>query len=128
MIGYQPRRDSEEPGRERRSSPLKLSESRQGFPEDFGGQVFGLMTIADAPHYVGIDAMEVLLVQVAKARGVALRGFDPQPVIGALRHRPPGTVLVKIIHGEGGKVTAGLAELRGRGHLIGLPDMELGDL
>src|SRR5690242_6454517 len=112
MIRNQPRCNSEEPGRERRSSPLKLSESRERFPEDFGGQVFGLMAIADAAHYVGIDAMEVFLIQVAKPRGVALRGFDPQPVIGALRHRPPGTVLVKIIHGEGGKVTAGLAELR----------------
>jgi len=55
------------------------------------------MTIAHAPRDVRVHAVEIFFVQVAKARRVALRGFNPQPVVGALRHCPPWTALVKII-------------------------------
>ena len=42
---------------------------------------------------------------VARARRAALRGFNPQQVVGALRYPPPWTALVKIIREAGRKVT-----------------------
>src|ERR1700732_5210741 len=105
VIRNDSRSNSEQPRCEGYSAPLKLPNAGQRLPENVCRQVFGLMTIADAPRDIHVHTVEIFFVQVAKPRRVALRGFNPQPVVGALRHRPPWTALVKIIRAAGRKVT-----------------------
>jgi hypothetical protein len=43
----------------------------------------------------GVDAVEILLVELAETRRIALRVLDPQPVVGVCRRRRPVDALVK---------------------------------
>ncbi len=86
------RRNSHQPCREWDSAPLELTKAGQRLPEHVGRQVFGLVTIAHTARDICVDAVEIFFVEVAEARRVALCGLDPQSIVGALRHRPPGVL------------------------------------
>ena len=63
------------PGSERHLAPFETGEAGEGVAEDFGGHVFGVVAVADAAGYVGVDAVEVGLVEVGETGGVGLRRF-----------------------------------------------------
>jgi hypothetical protein len=89
MIRNSARRNPQQPCQEGDSAPLKLPNAGQRFPENVRRQILGLVPVPHASRDIRVHAAEVLLIEFAKARRVALSGFNPQPVVGALRHRGP---------------------------------------
>src|SRR5215471_3555894 len=69
------RRNPQQPCAKGSPSPFVLPDSGQGLAENVRGQVFGLMPVPYTADHVAIDPIEMLLVKLAKARRVALRGF-----------------------------------------------------
>ena len=86
MVGNGAGRDAQEPRDKRNAAPFELANPGQGFAEDIGSQILGLVAVADAPGDAGVDGVEVLLLQVGKAGGVALGGLDLQLVVMLLAH------------------------------------------
>src|SRR5258705_3291294 len=86
VVGDRPRRNPEQPGGEWRTSPLERSQARQRLAKHFGGQVLGLMSLSDPPRDIRVHTEEVLLVQLAKTRRIALCLLDQESVVLALRH------------------------------------------
>ena len=66
-------------------------------------QILGLVAVAEAADNVGIDTMEISLIQLVEARGIALCGFHSQSIVYVRTH----SVFVRVIHRKGQKVTAG---------------------
>ncbi len=86
MVGNGPRGDPQQPGDKRNAAPFEFADSGQGFAENLGRQILGLVPVADAANDVGIDAMEVAFVKLVEARRIALRGFHPLTVILVKAH------------------------------------------
>lgn len=107
--------DAEEPRGKGSSAPFVTWEISEGLVEDFGGDVFGDSPIADAAGDEGVEACEVKFVEGAEFCGVALRGFNEQALVRALRRG----FLCRTLDGyhvsaysncrEGRKVTEGFA-------------------
>lgn len=89
--------DAEQPGDERGPLPFEAAESAEGVAEDFGGQVLGGGTVAGALDDVGVNAVEVGLVEGAEQARVALGGFDGRAFVRDL--------LVLGLHGAVTRVT-----------------------
>ena len=102
MVGQDARGDSHQPRGKRHAPPLELSDPGKSFAEDIGRQILGLVTVADPPDDVGVDAIKVLLVQVGKAGRVALGGLDLGPFVLLITHRQ---LLINIIRPADEKVT-----------------------
>src|ERR1700741_2983543 len=86
VVGDRPRRNPEQPGGEWSTSPLERSQARQRLAKHFGGQVLGLMPLSDPPPDIRVHTEEILLVQLAKTRGIALCLPDQELVVLAVRH------------------------------------------
>src|SRR5712691_9792208 len=69
------------PGREWCASPLEAREIRERPVKDVGGDVLRLLPVADAPRNESVHAVEILLVQLAKAARILLRRLDQQPLV-----------------------------------------------
>src|SRR5262249_10764599 len=102
VIRQNARGDAHQPGSKWHAPPFELSDAGESFPEDIGRQILRLLPVADPPRDIRIDAIKVLLVQLGKARGVALGSLDLRPFVLLLGH---GQLLVNIIRSSGEKVT-----------------------
>ena len=82
----------EEPSRKRHPTPFKPRQTFQREMKHVGGDILRFVAIAHPPHDVGINALEVSLIQVGEPAPVALRRLDKRPlrrVVGVnLRRRP----------------------------------------
>src|SRR5579859_2743883 len=76
--------DSQKPGDKGKAAPLEPADAGKRLVENLGGQILGFVAAADAPHQEGIDAIEVVLIQLGKAGGVSLRRLDQDPFIANL--------------------------------------------
>src|SRR5690242_3516849 len=101
-----------EPGSKGHASPLKAAQVGQGTVEDFGGNVLGFGAVAHVADHERVHALEVALVKLAEAAGVALRRFDELALVlgfqfGSLQRFSPAGVPcpIEINRGGGKKVT-----------------------
>src|SRR5262249_38213071 len=78
-------RNPKKPRSKRSPAPFKLADPRQCLPKDVRRQVLRLMPVAYTPGDVRIDAVEVLLIELAKAGRVALSGLHFGPFVSGLR-------------------------------------------
>ena len=94
------------------SPPLEVVQLLECLVKDLGGDVFRLFVAGNPPHHVGIDPVKMALVELGKARTVALRRLDQLPVVAKfflensqrVLRRSLG-LLNKINGGQGQKVT-----------------------
>jgi hypothetical protein len=75
------RRNAQQPRDKRNTSPLKATQRPERLVKDLGSQVFGHIAVAHTMSDIGIHAVEIALVELGKAAGVALRRLDQQPLI-----------------------------------------------
>src|SRR4051812_21615074 len=105
MVGYSTRSNPQQPGPQRRASPLKLADTCQGLAEDLRRQVLSEMPVAHTLRDIGVHTVKILLVKIGKPRRIALRRLHQQPFISVLAHRR-FRALDSVIRREGRKVTA----------------------
>ncbi len=87
-IGERVGGDTQQPGHERCAAPFELPEIGEGLMEDFGRQVLRFFAVRDAACDVGVDALEVVFVQLGETAGVALGGLDHQSLVGFVVQSP----------------------------------------
>jgi len=56
--------------------------------EDLGSQILRLFAVSDAVDNERVDTFEVVLVEFGKAKRVALRRLDQQPLVGFVLKSP----------------------------------------
>jgi hypothetical protein len=56
--------------------------------EDFGRQVLRFFPIRDASRDVGVDALEVMFVELGETTGVALGSLNHQSLVGFVVQSP----------------------------------------
>ena len=76
------RGDAEQPGGERNPAPFETVKILERVVKHLGGQFFRVPAIANAVRQVGVDVIEVGLVQVCESTRVALRRRDQFWLIG----------------------------------------------
>src|SRR5437899_2450479 len=82
--------DPEEPRREGDAPPLEAGKVGERLVEHLGGEVLGLVAVADAAHDEGIHPLEVVFVQLGEAARVPLGGLDQKALGLLLRGRVQG--------------------------------------
>jgi hypothetical protein len=78
------RRDSKEPGDERRAAPLEFRQVHQRAFEHGRRDVFGLFATSSAPDDVRIHPVEAAVVQVDETGRVGLRRLDQRTFINVV--------------------------------------------
>jgi len=68
--------------RKRRTLPLEPPEVGEGFVEDLGDKIFGLLAATHSVGYIRVDAVEINVVKVRKACRVALRLLNQKVFFG----------------------------------------------
>jgi len=81
MIRDRPGCDPQQPGYKRDTTPLKLTNAGQGFAKDLRGQILGGMSVTHPMSNIGVEAVEVLLIEIRKAGRISLRRLHQQPVV-----------------------------------------------
>src|SRR5690348_10990140 len=101
-----------EPGGKGHASPLKTVQISQGAVKNVGSDVLGLGAVAHAADHERVHALEVALVELSEAAGVALCRFDELALVlgfqfGSLQRFSPAGVPcpIEINRGGGKKVT-----------------------
>src|ERR1700678_3861325 len=74
--------DAHQPCTEGSAAPFEMLQVGESVMKHLGGDVLRGIAVAKAARDVGVDAVEVKLVEVAKARGILLRRFDKPPLAG----------------------------------------------
>src|ERR1700693_383305 len=80
-IRNQIRGNSKQPRRKRNAPPFKPPQISQCMMKYFRGQILGFRTISYAPHHIGIHSLEIILVELGKARRVLLRLLNQKPLV-----------------------------------------------
>jgi len=75
---------SVQPCRERCAAPLEALDIGQSLMKHFGSQIFGLLSIVDAPRYESIYAFEIELVKLGEVARVPLRSFDEKAFVSGI--------------------------------------------
>ena len=75
-IGYLVGCDPEQPRHKRHAAPFESRQILQCEMKNLGGKILRLVAIAHPPRNVGIDALEVSLVEISKPATVPLRRLD----------------------------------------------------
>src|SRR5271165_5554350 len=84
MIGDGVGGDTDQPGAEWSAAPFEISKVRERLMEDFRGQVFGGLAIANAARDVCVDQFEVHLVQLAKCGRITARVVYQRAHVGVI--------------------------------------------
>src|SRR5580765_8774976 len=74
--------DAKEPRGKGRPQKLQGRQGGQGLVKHFGRYVFSGGAITHPAGHIAVDALEVLLVQLAEPRRVLLRRFDLEALVG----------------------------------------------
>lgn len=86
VIGEDAGCDAEQPGDKRYALPLELVNPGESLAKYFRGQIFGCRAIAGAASDVCVNPVEIVFIQIGKARGILARGFDPFLLLLKIRH------------------------------------------
>ena len=95
VVRQRVRGDPKEPGGYWNTTPLELTYRSECLLEHLGRDVLGVGPVCRPTAHERVDAIDVPVVELHEPRGIALHGFDQEPVIvHGVRHVDPNTSIL----------------------------------